>query len=160
MKTKRATKRLKSSHILALLWGVVAFGFCFPLGPLSIFCYLPGVLILFVWAGLGLVGWLGNRWALLLGGLFWGLALTLVVVAEVVPLIGPTTLPAALRVASLNAESWSSDLDGVGRLLVEQRPDVLVLQELWVPAHHEAITERFPGFHSVTGGPEFANVSE
>lgn len=138
----------------------MALGFCFPLGPLSLFCYLPGTLILGVWLALGLAGWATNRWVLTLSGLFWTLALALLFAADVVPLLEPRSLPPTLRVASLNAESWSSDLAGVGRLLVEQRPDVLVLQELWVPAHHEAIQDRFPDFQSVTGGPEFTNVSD
>ncbi|MGE4206898.1 MAG: endonuclease/exonuclease/phosphatase family protein [Vulcanimicrobiota bacterium] len=138
----------------------MALGFCFPLGPLSIFCYLPGVLILGVWVGLGMAGWATNRWVLTLSGLFWTLSLGLLIAAEVVPLVKPQRLTPTFRVASLNAESWSSDLDGVGRQLVEQRPDVLVLQELWLPANHEAIQDRFPDFHSVSGGPEFTDVSE
>lgn len=119
--------------------------------PLAAVLYLPGIVFL--------VGPLFLAvWAVLTRQVAIGWMALVLLVATVGPLMefrwgGGSDEVAALRIATINAGSWRSDLDGLAEGLAELDADVILLQEVWAQEHLERIQRALPGYRFVSGEP-------
>jgi len=64
----------------------------------------------------------------------------------------PGQVEMGVRLVSANLDSWSTDMSIAAQELASQNPDLLCLQEVWAPAHLDALRQVFPGFVFVPGG--------
>ena len=108
------------------------------------FLYVPGLLIVPLAAlSLGFSHFLKRK------------VLTLASLMLLLVLLGPvmefrwssrSENPASMRVVSLNTHSYTANVSEVATALRILKPDVLLLQEVWLPSHIEAIEAELPDF--------------